>query len=114
MAAALTKQGWRISATTVGHLLHTLGYSLQSVRKSNEGAGRHRRQDGVVIHSKSGAAVIIGQHTSIAHRSIVHGPCIVGDNVFIGFNSVVFNCVVGSDFLIRPRCLAAPSRFGIR
>ena len=34
-------------------------------------------QDGVVIHSKSGAAVTIGQHTSIAHRSIVHGPCVV-------------------------------------
>ncbi|HCF2943095.1 TPA: carbonate dehydratase, partial [Pseudomonas aeruginosa] len=30
-------------------------------------------QDGVVIHSKSGAAVTIGEHSSIAHRSIVHG-----------------------------------------
>ena len=29
-------------------------------------------QDGVVIHSKSGALVDIGEHTSIAHRSIVH------------------------------------------
>lgn len=35
-------------------------------------------QDGVVIHSKSGAAVTIGSHTSIAHRSIIHGPCQVG------------------------------------
>jgi acyl-[acyl carrier protein]--UDP-N-acetylglucosamine O-acyltransferase len=41
-------------------------------------------QDGVVIHSKSGAAVTIGEFTSIAHRSIVHGPCTVGDRVFIG------------------------------
>jgi len=31
-------------------------------------------QDGVVIHSKSGAAVNIGERTSIAHRAIVHGP----------------------------------------
>ena len=31
-------------------------------------------QDGVVIHSKSGAAVTIGEFSSIAHRSIVHGP----------------------------------------
>ena len=52
-------------------------------------------QDGVVIHSKSGAAVTIGEHTSIAYRSIIHGPCTVGDRVFIGFNSVLFNCVVG-------------------
>ncbi len=29
-------------------------------------------QDGVVIHSKSGAGVQIGSHTSIAHRAIVH------------------------------------------
>ncbi|MFW9609181.1 MAG: hypothetical protein ACMV0H_03180 [Aquaspirillum sp.] len=58
-------------------------------------------QDGVVIHSKSGAAVTIGQHTSIAHRSIVHGPCQVGDRVFIGFNSVLFNCVVEEGCIVR-------------
>jgi carbonic anhydrase/acetyltransferase-like protein (isoleucine patch superfamily) len=58
-------------------------------------------QDGVVIHSKSGAAVTIGQRTSIAHRSIVHGPCTVGDEVFIGFNSVLFNCTVGNGAVVR-------------
>ncbi|MHB1676058.1 MAG: LbetaH domain-containing protein [Sulfuriferula sp.] len=58
-------------------------------------------QDGVVIHSKSGAQVQIGEHTSIAHRSIVHGPCVVGDRVFIGFNTVLFNCVVGNGCVVR-------------
>lgn len=58
-------------------------------------------QDGVVIHSKSGAAVTIGEHSSIAHRSIVHGPCEVGDRVFIGFNSVLFNCVVDDGCVVR-------------
>lgn len=58
-------------------------------------------QDGVVIHCKAGGGVIIGRGTSIAHRSIVHGPCTVGDNVFVGFNSVLFNCVVGSNAVIR-------------
>ena len=58
-------------------------------------------QDGVVIHSKSGAAVTIGAFTSIAHRSIVHGPCTVGDRVFIGFNSVLFNCAVGDGCVVR-------------
>lgn len=58
-------------------------------------------QDGVVIHSKSGAAVTIGEHTSIAHRSIVHGPCSIGERVFIGFNSVVFNCSVGAGCVVR-------------
>ncbi|MEY1661226.1 gamma carbonic anhydrase family protein [Isoalcanivorax beigongshangi] len=58
-------------------------------------------QDGVVIHSKSGAAVLIGENTSIAHRSIVHGPCTVGRGVFIGFNTVLFNCTVGDGSVVR-------------
>lgn len=59
-------------------------------------------QDGVVIHSKSGAAVSIGERTSIAHRAIVHGPCQVGSGVFIGFNSVLFNCAVGAGCELPP------------
>jgi carbonic anhydrase/acetyltransferase-like protein (isoleucine patch superfamily) len=58
-------------------------------------------QDGVVIHCKAGGGVTIGRGTSIAHRSIVHGPCTVGDNVFIGFNSVLFNCTVGNGSVVR-------------
>lgn len=58
-------------------------------------------QDGVVIHSKSGAPVTIGQRTSIAHRAIVHGPCQVGDGVFIGFNSVLFNCTIEKGCVVR-------------
>ncbi len=37
LAAALTKAGRPVSATTVGRLLHAMGYSLQSVRKTQEG-----------------------------------------------------------------------------
>ena len=58
-------------------------------------------QDGVVIHSKSGASVRIGQRTSIAHRAIVHGPCAIGNGVFIGFNSVLFNCTVDDGCVVR-------------
>ncbi|HVC50352.1 MAG TPA: carbonate dehydratase [Burkholderiales bacterium] len=58
-------------------------------------------QDGVVIHSKSGAMVRIGEHTSIAHRSIVHGPCIIGNNVFIGFNTVLYDCTVHDGCVVR-------------
>ena len=57
-------------------------------------------QDGVVIHSKSGAAVTICERTSIAHRAIVHGPCTVGDDVFIGFNTVLFKCDVGKGCVV--------------
>jgi carbonic anhydrase/acetyltransferase-like protein (isoleucine patch superfamily) len=58
-------------------------------------------QDGVVIHCKAGGGVVIGKESSIAHRSIVHGPCRVGDHVFIGFNSVLYNCVVGDGSVVR-------------
>ncbi|GMG89549.1 carbonate dehydratase [Cupriavidus metallidurans] len=58
-------------------------------------------QDGVVVHSKSGARVSIGERTSIAHRAIVHGPCRVGNGVFIGFNSVLFDCVVEDGCVVR-------------
>lgn len=58
-------------------------------------------QDGVVIHCKAGGGVTIGRGSSIAHRSIVHGPCVVGDQVFVGFNSVLFNCAVGDGSVIR-------------
>jgi hypothetical protein len=43
LTAALVKGGWDVSSTTVGRLLHELGYSLQSVRKSREGASHPDR-----------------------------------------------------------------------
>lgn len=58
-------------------------------------------QDGVVIHSKAGAKVEIGERCSIAHRSIVHGPCSLGTRIFIGFNSVIFNATIGDGCVIR-------------
>lgn len=43
LTGALVKAGWRVSSTTVGRLLHELGYSLQSVRKSREGMSHPER-----------------------------------------------------------------------
>jgi len=43
LTATLVKQGWTVSSTTVGRLLHELGYSLQSVRKSREGTSHPDR-----------------------------------------------------------------------
>jgi len=45
LAAAMTKDGWVVSSTTVGRLLHELGYSLKSVRKSTEGASHPDRNE---------------------------------------------------------------------
>jgi transposase len=43
LAAEMAKQGWKVSASTVGYMLHNLGYSLQSLRKSTEGASHPDR-----------------------------------------------------------------------
>jgi len=43
LAAALNGQGWRVSATKVGHLLRDLRYSLQVVRKTREGTSHPDR-----------------------------------------------------------------------
>jgi transposase len=43
LTAALVEAGWRVSSTSVGRLLHELGYSLQSMRKTREGASHPQR-----------------------------------------------------------------------
>ena len=43
LAAALSNRGHTVSSTTVGRLLHELGYSLQSVTKSREGTAHPDR-----------------------------------------------------------------------
>ena len=43
MTTALVEDGWRVSSTTVGRLLHTLGYSLQALQKRREGAAHPGR-----------------------------------------------------------------------
>jgi hypothetical protein len=45
LAATLTNEGWTVSSTTVGRLLHELGYRLQSVRKSREGTSHPDRNE---------------------------------------------------------------------
>ncbi|MDD4975177.1 MAG: SulP family inorganic anion transporter [Bacteriovorax sp.] len=66
-------------------------------------------QDGVVIHalkekwiSVDGQdwAVYVGKNVSMAHQALIHGPCFVGDNTFIGFKAVVHDSVVGPNCYI--------------
>lgn len=61
-------------------------------------------QDGVILHGlKEGRVVVngrkfsiyIGEGVSCTHGCIIHGPCKLEKNVFIGFNAIVFNAIVG-------------------
>ncbi len=66
-------------------------------------------QDGVVIHALKDRhvlvdgehwAVYVGKQVSIAHDALVHGPCYIGDDCFVGFKAVVHDAVVGAGCFI--------------
>jgi Rhodopirellula transposase DDE domain len=58
LVAALTTQGWRVSSTTVGHLLHALGYRLQALRKTQEGTS-HPDRNAQFEHINATAATFL-------------------------------------------------------
>ena len=51
-------------------------------------------QDGVIIHALGGTSVTIGKRTSLAHGCVVHGPCTIGKECFIGFRAVVYKAAL--------------------
>jgi hypothetical protein len=64
LAATLTNEGWTVSSTTVGRLLHELGYRLQSVRKSREGTSHPDRNE-QFEHINSTAASFLRQRQPV-------------------------------------------------
>jgi hypothetical protein len=58
LASTLTAQGHSISASTVGHLLHTQGYSLQGTAKTTEGIS-HPDRDAQFTHLNATAAAFL-------------------------------------------------------
>ena len=51
-------------------------------------------QDGVIIHSDPGAAVTIGQKTSVAHGAVIHGPCSIGRECFIAVRASLYKATL--------------------
>ena len=45
-------------------------------------------------------SVYVGHNVSLAHGALVHGPAWIGDNTFVGMESMVFNAKVGKDVAI--------------
>jgi carbon dioxide concentrating mechanism protein CcmM len=72
-------------------------------------------QDGVVIHgleqgrvigdNKKEYSVWVGENTCITHMALIHGPCYVGNNCFIGFRSTVFNARIGDNCIVMMHAL---------
>ena len=57
-------------------------------------------QDAVIMHSLAGEMVSIGARVSLAHACVVHGPCSIGEDSFIGFRSIIFKAAVGAGSFI--------------
>jgi carbonic anhydrase/acetyltransferase-like protein (isoleucine patch superfamily) len=57
-------------------------------------------QDGVIIHALAGSRISIEQRTSLAHGSIIHGPCTLGENCFVGFRAVLFDTNIAKGVFI--------------
>ncbi|MFP3870081.1 MAG: carbonic anhydrase [Syntrophobacteria bacterium] len=80
-------------------------------------------QDGVIIHALESEhrgqpieknlvevegrhyAVYVGKRVSLAHQVQVHGPACVGDNTFVGMQSLLFRATVGKNCVVEARCL---------
>ena len=57
-------------------------------------------QDGVIIHALAGTVVMIGSRTSLAHGSIVHGPCVLGQRCFVGFGATLYDVQAGQGVFV--------------
>lgn len=57
-------------------------------------------QDGVIMHCLKGGYIEIGEKCSIAHGAVIHGPCMIGRDTFVGFRAVVHNARLGSSCFI--------------
>lgn len=72
-------------------------------------------QNGVVIHALREGRVLgdddqsysvwLGRHACIAHKAIIQGPAYIGDNVFVGFRSTVFNARLGTGCIVMMHAL---------
>jgi len=70
-----------------------------------DGVILHGLAHGKVIHDGNKYSIYIGRYVSCAHGCIIHGPCKLGDNVFVGFHAIVLNAVVGEGCYISPNAL---------
>lgn len=81
-------------------------------------------QDGVIVHAletmehgktiaknlvtgpyRKQCAVYVGKRVSLAHQAEVHGPAYIGDDTFIGMQSMVFKARIGKNCVIEPKSL---------
>ena len=65
----------------------------------------HAIDKNLVEHEGKRYAVYVGRRVSLAHQAQIHGPAFVGDDTFIGMQSLVFKSRVGRGCVVEPGCV---------
>ncbi|WP_348981337.1 carbonate dehydratase [Bacillus sp. DNRA2] len=83
-------------------------------------------QDGVILHGlldkrvslgHKAYSIFIGNEVTSAHGCLIHGPCYLGNKVFVGFKAIVYNAIVEDGVFISNNAVVtngvkiAPNRF---
>jgi carbonic anhydrase/acetyltransferase-like protein (isoleucine patch superfamily) len=84
------------------------GVVLHALETTSEGRNIDQRRfsnDGDKLSADDprfdkGYAIFIGDRVSLAHDSMVHGPAWIGNNTFVGMDTLVFNAKVGNNVSI--------------
>jgi len=92
-------------------------FHIDSETNIQDGVILHGLESGRVIHNNKEYSIYIGSHVSCAHGCIIHGPCKIGNSVFVGFHSIVLNAIIGDgcyishDALVTGGIILGPNRF---
>ncbi len=78
------------------------GVIIHALETEHEG---HAIGKNLVEHGGTKCAVYVGRRVSLAHQSQIHGPAYVGDDTFVGMQSLVFRSRVGTGCVVEPGCV---------
>lgn len=106
------------TANVIGNVIIASGVNIapEAVIRGDEGSpiyiGKNSNvQDQVIVHGLKGKyvnekginySVYVGEHSSLAHQSQVHGPAKIGNNVFVGMQALVFKSEIQDGVVIEP------------
>jgi carbonic anhydrase len=80
-------------------------HSLETTKDGKNLDNRRFTNDGELLlgndtRFKDGYSVFVGERTSLAHGTLVHGPAYIGNDTFVGMESLIFNAKIGNNVAI--------------
>ena len=80
-------------------------FYIDSNTNIQDGVILHGLEHGRVLYESREYSIYIGKHVSCTHGCIIHGPCKIGNHVFVGFHSIIFNAIIGDGCYISSNAL---------